>query len=86
MILSGLPLLLFPRLPKSLGILSECTVTTKVSRVLNLEFDWETLKYSPYHVSRQLIFASKNNSYHIIVLLYTILNRYAHHVAIAHVL
>jgi len=27
---------------ETVGILTECTVTTNVSRALNLEFDWET--------------------------------------------
>jgi len=39
---SGLPLLVIACLPKPTGILTECTVTTNVSRALNLEFDWET--------------------------------------------
>jgi len=40
---SGLPMFLIARLPKPTGILTECTVTTNVSRALNLEFDCETL-------------------------------------------
>jgi len=46
----------------------------------------ETLKNASYHVSRYLIFASETDSYRLIVLMYTILNLYPHHVAIAQTL
>jgi len=36
-------MLLIVYLPNPTGILSVCTVTTKVSRALNLEFDSDTL-------------------------------------------
>jgi len=83
---SGLPLVLIPR-PKLTGILTECTVTTSVSRALNLEFDCESLSNtlhstSPDKWSFLLKLIPKGLSFFI----YLILNGYPHHITIAHIL
>ena len=45
-----------------------------------------SIKDVPYHVSRYVIFASETDSYRLIVLIYTILNCYPHHVTVTHIL
>jgi len=47
---SVLPKHLIACFPNHTTILIECSVTINVSKVLNLEFDWETLKDAPYLV------------------------------------
>ena len=69
---------LLPR-PNHTGILTECNVTTKVSKALNLEWDYDSLKHTSYQVS-------KTDSNGLAILIYLILDGYTYHITIAHIL
>ena len=62
------------------------TFSTNVSSALNLEFDCETFSKTLHIISRQLVFASKTDSYRVIILIFTVLYRYSDHVTFVQIL